>query len=65
MKKIASIALYLIGFVAWVSLTSFLLDHFISRPTNPIIQTGIFIFIMLYTGGFIHYIYTRITNKNK
>lgn len=65
MRKFLNIAVTFVGFVIWMSLTSFLLDHFISRPTNPIIQTGIFIFIMLYTGGFIHYIYTRITNKNK
>lgn len=65
MRKFFNIAVPFVGFVTWISLTSFLLDHFISRPTNPIIQTGIFIFIMLYTLGFIHYIYTRITNKNK
>jgi uncharacterized membrane protein len=65
MRRFINITATFVGFVIWVSLTSFLLDHFISRPTNPIIQTGIFIFIMLYTLGFIHYIYTRITNKNK
>ena len=65
MRRFINITATFVGFVIWVSLTSFLLDHFISRPTNPIIQTGIFIFIMLYTLGFIHYIYTRINNKNK
>ncbi len=65
MRKFFNIAVPFVGFVIWISLTSFLLDHFISRPTNPILQTGIIIFISLYTLGFIHYIYTRITNKNK
>ena len=65
MRRFINITATFVGFVIWVSLTSFLLDHFISRPTNPIIQTVIFIFIMLYTLGFIHYIYTRITNKIK
>ncbi len=62
MKKIIII---LILFSIWVSGTSFLLDHFISRPTNSLLQTGIIIFISLYTLGFIHYIYKILTNKNK
>lgn len=60
-----NIAISIIGFVVWVSLTSFLLDFFISRPTNKLLQNGIIILIFLYTFGYFYYIYSRITNKNK
>lgn len=65
MRKLIKIAIPIILFIIWVSITSLLLDHFISRPTNPVVQTGIIILIVLYTLGFIRYIYNRITNKNK
>ena len=65
MKKIINITIPLIVSAIWLSGTNFLLDHFISRPTNPFLQTGIIILIILYTIGFIHYLYKRITNKNK
>ena len=65
MKKIINIAIPIIISTIWISITSFLLDHFISRPTNQILQMGIIISIMMYTLGFIYYLYKRITNKNK
>jgi len=65
MKKIINITIPLIISTIWISITSFLLDHFISRPTNPFLQTGIIILIILYTLGFINYLYKCITNKNK
>ena len=65
MRKTKIVLAVIVGFAIWVSLTSFLLDYFISRPVNSVVQTGIIILIAVYTYGFIHYIYTRITNKNR
>jgi hypothetical protein len=63
--KLFRILTPLLGIFLWLSLTGYLLDTFISRPVNSILQNVIIIFIFLYTFGFIYYIYTRITNKNK
>lgn len=67
MKKInwSRFLVPLVGTFLWFYLTGILLELFISRPMNSLVQLLTIFIIVVYTFVFFMYIYTRITNKNK